>query len=68
MKFLESFNRFKKKPKEEFKGKKETYRFTNIHNDPTTGERMGTCRECGKIVDITNHTDEKCLDEYSNKS
>ena len=68
MKFLESFKRFKKKPKAEFKGKKETYRFTNIHTDPKTKERIGKCRECGEIVDVTNHTEEKCLDDYSNKS
>lgn len=67
MKFLESFNRFKKKPKEEFKGKKETYRFTDIHNDPTTGERMGRCRECGEVVDVSEHTEEECLNDYSIK-
>ena len=62
MKFLESFSRFKKKPAEEFKGKKETYRFTDIHDDPKSGVRMGTCRECGKTVDITEHSEEQCLD------
>ena len=63
MKFLESFNRFKKN-KEEFKGKKETYRFTNIH-DGKDGKRIGRCRECNKNVDIAEHTDEECLKNYS---
>jgi len=63
MKFLESFSRFKRKPVEDFKGKKETYRFTDIHNEPKSGTRMGTCRECGKTVDIIEHTEEKCLDD-----
>lgn len=67
MKFLENFSRFKNKPVEDFKGKKETYRFTDIHNDPKTGIRMGKCRECGKIVDIVEHSDEECLKNYSIK-
>ena len=62
MKFLESFTSFFKKDKpEEFKGKTQTYRFSDITDEG--GNRMGTCKECGKRVDITEHSEEVCLKE-----
>ena len=33
MKYIQIFELFKKKEKEEFKGKRDTYRFSNIHDD-----------------------------------
>ena len=60
MKFLESFKTFfTGKQPEEFKGKSQTYRFDDIHDDGAN--RMGTCKECGKVVDITTHSEEQCL-------
>jgi hypothetical protein len=61
MKFLESFKSFFKKEPEEFKGKSETYRFKDIKDEK--GTRTGTCIECGKRVDITEHSEQKCLEE-----
>lgn len=56
MKYVESLNFFKKRKKEEFKGKKETYRFDNIYDDEK-GIRRGNCKGCGgKEVDITEHS------------
>lgn len=55
MKYLQIFELFKKNKEEEFKGKKETYRFSNIHDDK--GIRRGDCKDCGeKGVDITEHS------------
>ena len=53
---LEKFNLFKKKrTKEEYKGKKETYRFSNIHQDKN-GDLIGDCKNCKKTkVDIADH-------------
>ncbi len=51
---LESFDSFKKR--EEFKGKRETYRFSNIHNN-AKGIRVGDCKDCGKKeVDVAEHS------------
>ena len=68
MKYLESFNLFKNKTseKEDFKGKTQTYLYKDIHDK--NGIRMGTCRECGKVVDITEHDPETCLSNYSESS
>lgn len=61
MKFLESFKSFFKKDPEEFTGKTDTYRFSDIKDEG--GSRMGTCKECGKRVDITQHSEEQCIEE-----
>lgn len=62
MKIMQKFKSFlSKKKKEEFKGKEKTYRFTNIHNDKK-GNRVGKCIECGKMVDVSDHSEEKCLE------
>lgn len=61
MKFLENFKSFFKKETEPFKGKIETYRFSDIKDEG--GNRMGTCKECGKRVDITEHSEQQCLQE-----
>jgi hypothetical protein len=56
---LEKFDFFKKKKKEEekeeYKGKKETYRFFNIHQNKN-GDLVGDCKNCKKTkVDIADH-------------
>jgi len=53
---LEKFSLFKKKKtKEEYAGKTETYRFSNIHQDKN-GDLIGDCKNCKKTkVDIADH-------------
>lgn len=63
--YLESFGSYKKKkvietnPKE-FTGKKNTYLYDDIFDDPKTGFRMGTCKNCKKVVDIIEHDPLEC--------
>ena len=51
MKYLQIFEVFKKE--QEFKGKTNTYLYDNIHDK--NGERMGTCKKCGRVVNIISH-------------
>ena len=60
MKYLNMFERFfaetkKKHPKigEDFKGKRNTYQYSNIHD--VGNDRRGVCKKCGKEVSIITH-------------
>ena len=59
MKHLKIFEDYKK-DKNEFKGKKNTYLYDNIHDKG--GDRYGTCKKCKKVVNIVSHdpSGEKC--------
>jgi hypothetical protein len=58
--FSDFFNKKKKEDKKEFKGKRDTYRFSNIYEDEK-GNRKGDCKNCGeKDVDVVEHGDD-CL-------
>lgn len=56
MKYIQLFELFGRKKKEEesnFKGKKSTYLYDDIQNKD--GERVGTCKKCGKVVNMVSH-------------
>ena len=63
MKHLQIFEDFKKD--KEFRGKTNTYLYNDIHDK--NGERMGTCKKCGKVVNIISHDpgteEEKCKEK-----
>lgn len=62
MKHLNLFEQFKKKEKEEYKGKKETYRLKDIHYDKN-GDLIGTCKECGKNISVEDQKHFPCKNE-----
>lgn len=54
MKFIQIFEDYNNsKDKKEYTGKKETWRLSNIHLD-NKKNLVGTCKGCGKVVDVTN--------------
>ena len=66
MKYLDFFEGFKKEKKEkEFTGKKSTYLYDDIHDEK--GSRYGTCKKCGKVVNMVSHEQGKEGDECKEK-
>lgn len=59
MKYLNLFEQFKKKEKQEYSGKKETYRLKNIHYD-NNGDLVGTCKACDEIISVEDQKHFPC--------
>lgn len=55
MKFIKVFEDYNKSKNntEEYNGKKETWRLSNIHLDKENN-LVGTCKGCGKVVEVSN--------------
>jgi hypothetical protein len=59
MKYLNLFEQFNKKEKQEYTGKKQTYRLKDIHYNKK-GDLVGTCRDCEEVISIEDQNHFPC--------